>query len=279
MARPTGDTTWLDLGTTKLEATLTFYSELFGWTFEDTGEEFGHYHMISNDGAPVGGLMDVAGMPMPDGTPLESGWDVYLAVDDVDARLARATEHGASVFSPAMDIGPLGRSAMITDPTAARVGLWQANEFEGFEFTGAPGSPVWFELMTHEFDAAREFYSTLLDIQLEPMGESMDDGMMRYLNAGPMDSATWGLGDSTAFMPKEATGWRAYLAVESADPAAAKVQELGGSVLDGPIDSPFGRFATVADPDGATFQICAMSEAVGEGAAAGEPEVGATTAG
>ncbi len=29
----------------------------------------------------------------------------------------------------------------------------------------------------------------------------------------------------------------------------------GGQVLDGPADSPFGRFATVADPQGAQFQI------------------------
>lgn len=35
-------------------------------------------------------------------------------------------------------------------------------------------------------------------------------------------------------------------------------------MLDGPQPSPFGAIATVADPDGATFQICAMSEGVHE---------------
>ena len=37
--------------------------------------------------------------------------------------------------------------------------------------------------------------------------------------------------------------------------AAERVRELGGALLDGPIDSPFGRVATVADPEGASFQI------------------------
>ena len=51
----------------------------------------------------------------------------------------------------------------------------------------------------------------------------------------------------------------------STESALARVRELGGSVLDGPIDSPFGRITTIADPEGATFQISAMSEAVPEG--------------
>ena len=43
------------------------------------------------------------------------------------------------------------------------------------------------------------------------------------------------------------------------------MRELGGSVLDGPIDSPFGRITTVADPEAASFRISAMSEVTTEG--------------
>ncbi|GAB2478006.1 hypothetical protein GCM10027030_10340 [Luteococcus sediminum] len=49
--------------------------------------------------------------------------------------------------------------------------------------------------------------------------------------------------------------WRMYLCVEDADATIEKVKELGGSLLDGPMDSLFGRVATVADPQGAQFQI------------------------
>ena len=99
------------------------------------------------------------------------------------------------------------------------------------------------------------------------MGEEMDEGEddFRYATNGSGESASWGLCDAAGMMPEEAMGWRVYFGVESTEQALAKVQELGGSVLDGPIDSPFGRITTIADPEGASFQISAMSEATTEG--------------
>ena len=60
-------------------------------------------------------------------------------------------------------------------------------------------------------------------------------------------------------------GWRVHFGVECTEQALQRVRKLGGSVLDGPIDSPFGRITTVADLEGASFQISAMSEATTEG--------------
>lgn len=266
MSRTTGSSTWTDLSVQDLDAAKAFYTGVFGWSFQDLGEEFGNYSIISNsDGAPVGGAMSVAGMTAPDGTALPTGWDVYLTVDDADARLALALEKGAIALSPVMDVGTDGRNVMLKDPSGATIGMWQPGEFEGYEFTGKPGSPVWFELMTHDFDGASAFYSAVFDAQLVPMGEPMDGEQFRYSTNGPGDSATWGLCDASGGMPAEATGWRHYLAVESSAAAIERIRQHGGTVLDGPFDSPFGRIATIADPEGATFQISAMSEAVPEG--------------
>lgn len=266
MSRTTGTSTWTDLSVQDLDAARAFYTGVFGWSFKDLGEEFGNYSIISNsDGAPVGGAMSVAGMTAPDGTALPTGWDVYLTVDDADARLALALEKGATALSPIMDVGTDGRNVMLKDPTGASIGMWQPREFEGYAATGKPGSPVWFELMTHDFDGASAFYSEVFDAKLVPMGESMDGEPFRYSTNGPGDSASWGLCDASGGMPAEATGWRHYIAVESSAVAIQRIEEHGGAVLDGPIDSPFGRIATIADPEGATFQISAMSEAVPEG--------------
>ncbi|MGO1201431.1 MAG: VOC family protein [Dermabacteraceae bacterium] len=266
MSRTTGTSTWTDLSVQDLEAAKAFYTGVFGWTFRDLGAEFGHYAIISNaDGAPVGGAMSVAGMTAPDGTALPTGWDVHLTVDDADARLATALEHGATALTPVMDIGTDGRNVMLKDPTGATIGMWQPKEFEGYEFTGAPGSPVWFELMTHEVDAASAFYTAVFDAQLVPMGEAREDHSFRYATNGPGASASWGLCDASGVMPVEDAGWRFYLAVDSSAAAIERIEEHGGTVLDGPIDSPFGRIATIADPEGATFQISAMSETVAEG--------------
>ena len=217
-----------------------------------------------NDGALVGGLMNVSGMTCPTGDPLPPEWGVYLAVDDADARTAKAAEAGGTVIVPPDAISDSGRMSVVLDATGAPIGLWQTGALEGYEFTGTPGSPVWFELMTHRYDEAAAFYTEVFDAQLVPMAEEMTGPDFRYATNGPDESASWGLCDATHTMPEDATGWRIYLGVDSSAAAIARVEELGGTVLDGPTPSPFGTIATIADPEGATFQISAMGEAVPE---------------
>lgn len=261
MSRTLGTTAWLDLNSTDLDTAKAFYAGLFGWTFEDGGEALNHYAMVRNGDALVGGAMDVSGMTCPDGDPLPSAWSVYLAVDDVDARVSAAREQGAQTVVEPDDAGRAGRFAVIVDSNNAGIGLWQAGEIDGYDFTGQPGSPVWFENMTHGFERATEFYTIVFGANLVPMLTPMAGDDFHYATNGPEDEATWGLCDATDVVPADATGWRIYFAVDSTDAALARVRELGGEVLDGPVDSPFGRIATVADPTGATFQITALGEA------------------
>jgi hypothetical protein len=57
-------------------------------------------------------------------------------------------------------------------------------------------------------------------------------------------------------MPAEVPShWAVYFSVDDADAAAAKIAELGGKVLMGPMDIQPGRFAAAADPTGASFNI------------------------
>lgn len=265
MTATTGTSAWIDVSAHDFAASKEFYTGLFGWTFEQLGDEFNSYNLIRNGDALVGGAMDVTGMTCPLGNPIPSEWSVYLTVDDLDARLQKAEQHGAIIAMGADQVGDSGRMAMLIDPTGATICMWEPKDLDGFDFTGQPGSPVWFELMTHKFDEASAFYTAVFDANLVSMSEQMDDDSFRYVTNGPGETASWGLGDATGVMPEDAAGWRVYLGVEAADSAVEKVAELGGRLLDGPVDSPFGRIATIADPEGATFQICAMSEAVAEG--------------
>ena len=49
--------------------------------------------------------------------------------------------------------------------------------------------------------------------------------------------------------------WHVYFAVDDADATAAKAAELGGSVMVPPFDTPVGRMAVLADPQGAVFSV------------------------
>jgi predicted enzyme related to lactoylglutathione lyase len=50
-----------------------------------------------------------------------------------------------------------------------------------------------------------------------------------------------------------AAQWSVTFAVDDADKAAARAEELGATIRRGPVDGPWVRMAEVEDPQGATF--------------------------
>jgi uncharacterized protein len=131
------------------------------------------------------------------------------------------------------------------------VGLWQAGKLPGASLVGEPGAVSWAELQTGDLDVAQAFYTALFGYAWQET-----PGGLRY--------ATFSVGGQLAggalAIPEEwhAGGrpnprWLTYFAVDDADAAAASAERLGGDVLFPPQDSPFGRFAVLRDPQGATF--------------------------
>jgi predicted enzyme related to lactoylglutathione lyase len=113
---------------------------------------------------------------------------------------------------------------------------------------------IWYELMTSDQDAAETFYRAVVGWNMADAGQPG----MRYtiLSAGDR-----GMGGLTA-LPREACeagarpGWLGYVGVPDADGAAKRIVEAGGAIHRGPEDIPnVGRFAVVADPGGAVFQL------------------------
>lgn len=259
---------WIDYTCHNTEAMKTFYTEIFGWEFVDQGEDFGHYHFIRKDGTDVGGF---AAAMHEDGTPasteeMPTSWMIYLETLDIEKTVSAAEAAGAPAFFPPMAVGELGTFTVITDPAGAAVGLWQRGTYPGFSLPLTPGTPVWFENMSADFDAALPFYRDVLawdvawmgpdgegDPAADSSGAEPAEGEMRYVTHGAGDTAVAGLCDAKEWF--EQSQWRVYLTTENADEACAKVTELGGRIVDGPMDSPFGRVASAVDPEGGTFQI------------------------
>ncbi|MDN6191904.1 MAG: VOC family protein, partial [Brevibacterium sp.] len=74
-----------------------------------------------------------------------------------------------------------------------------------------------------------------------------------YSTHGADENAVAGICDASEWT--QVSFWRDYINVENTDATATRVAELGGKLLAGPEDSPYGRIATVTDPEGATFQL------------------------
>lgn len=112
--------------------------------------------------------------------------------------------------------------------------------------------PCWFELGTNDQDGAAAFYGKVLGWEV---GDSqMPDFDYRLAKAGgAMVAGMMPLDDQPPGTPPN---WLIYFAADSADDAARVVAEQGGRVLKGPADIPgTGRFAVLADPQGAVFGI------------------------
>jgi uncharacterized protein len=119
----------------------------------------------------------------------------------------------------------------------------------------APGSFCWIELGTTDQAAAKTFYGKLFGWQANdvPMGPSEMYTMFQLRDRNVAAGYTLRPGQRSAGVPPH---WMLYVAVDSADDAAARVRTLGGSVLMDPFDVfDVGRMAVMQDPTGAVFCV------------------------
>jgi uncharacterized protein len=110
---------WNELMTRDPEQAKAFYGKTVGWRFDGMPIAQGTYWVCKDGDAAVGGIFDMNG-PEFEGIPPH--WFAYLAVDDVDARVAGATAEGARLLRPMFDIAGVGRIAILKDPVGAAIG-------------------------------------------------------------------------------------------------------------------------------------------------------------
>lgn len=116
------------------------------------------------------------------------------------------------------------------------------------------GDFIWYELMTPEPDAATAFYEPLLGWSVSPPRDPDFD----YREVKASEGHVGGFLRLTPDMIDGGAGpaWVGYLAVDDVDAAAAAIERDGGTIHVSPRDIPdVGRFAMVADPQGAVFYI------------------------
>ena len=251
MPRP-GQPVWLELNSTDLTKARAFYGALFGWTFLDNGPDYGGYNIVLLGDQVVAGAMQI-NEDMADNGAMDS-LVVYLSSDDIESDFQAAVERGALPVVAPMEVPAQGTMAFIVDPAGAAIGLWQGVNV-AVQATNRPGGVCWWELMTHRYEESVDFYSSVFDIPAAPMGPQ--DADFRYSTLTGDEGPVAGICDASSFVNGTTVPpyWRVYLGVADIDSSLAKLAELGGRLLDGPQDSPFGRLATVADDQGAQFQM------------------------
>ena len=193
---------WVDVmveTTEQREALMSFYSSLYGWTWEVGGENMGYYSIAHSEGAPVMGLGQGPGG--------HGAMVPYFLTDDISASAETAAELGATVFMGPMEVPGAGIMALVTDPTGAVHGLWQEGEFKGFD------DPA----------AAAAYYTTLTGhTVIEPSPG------MRVLNVGEQ----WFASVSENQVPERpGAQWNSIYVVETLEAARDKIRKLGGTIV------------------------------------------------
>lgn len=111
---------------------------------------------------------------------------------------------------------------------------------------------VWYELMTADVEAAKTFYRHVIGWNVQDMPD------MAYTLFLAGDTHVGGV----MALPEEVRSagvpphWIGYVAVEDVDASADRARTFGGSVHVPPRDIPnVGRFAMIADPQGAAITV------------------------
>lgn len=242
---PHGAPCWVTLGTGNEQRARAFYGEVLGWTFRDAGPRQHDWTLAEIDDGVVAGIGAIREDPM-------SSWLLGFAVDDVAATAAAVVNAGGQLLQPVHDVlAGAARSAVGRDPGGMRFALVEAGEFSGVSVVNVPGALVWEDGSADDPEAARTFYTAVLGWSYLHDRQGDSDAVLFGLPGG----APWGgLGGNPG---GDRAAWCPWFGVESVDRTVDTVIALGGGVLSGPDDGPWGRTARVQDPEGAVFGVVA----------------------
>jgi uncharacterized protein len=261
---PAGVTSWVDVAHDDVEGATAFYGGLFGWTFtEDPSPEDADGYLIAQlDG------VDAAGIVGARAHPGSSGWNTYIAVDDLEAAIARIQAAGGQVVTTASQAGMGGRSAACADPYGVVFGLWRAGGRPGAQALNAPGAWNFSDLHATDPEASADWYAEVFGWSVDDLGfgrmirrpgygdhlaaTSDPEIYQRQSGVGAPPGFADAIGWMAPLLPGEEAHWHVTFTVADRDATAASVNRLGGTVL-GTSDSDWTREVLVRDPQGAVF--------------------------
>jgi predicted enzyme related to lactoylglutathione lyase len=264
---PEGVPSWVDVEQRDLEAALSFYGGLFGWTFTDATPSAAsrRYVVARLDGRDAAGLGEP---PEGDDPARAARWNTYIAVDDADAVGDRIGAAGGRVLEGPSDAGEGGRWAACADPLGVRFRLWQARERPGAQAVNTPGGWNFSDLRTPDPAASTRFYGAVFGWSVEDLGFA---SMLRRPGYGDHLQATVdpdirtrqadvaappGFADAIGWLgpvgPEEEPDWHVSFTVADRDETAAAAERLGGAVV-ASTDSDWTRDAVIRDPQGGVF--------------------------
>ena len=260
---------WIDTTQPDPEAAVAFYTELFGWEFEDVmpPDAPGRYFV----GRIRGGDVAAVGS-QPEGGAQPAVWNTYVWVEDAGATADKVLAAGGTVLMEPAEVGPdSGRMAVFADPAGAAFCVWQPNAHRGATVVNEHGALNFNDLYTRDLEGAKAFYGAVFGWEVLDLGRNSAwvlsgyGDLLEQLNPGTRERMA-AMGAPERFedvvaslqlipgdQPDLPPHWGVTFGVDDADAIAARAAELGGRVVVPPFDAPWVRLTMISDPQGATF--------------------------
>ena len=244
----TGKFVWYDIFTDDLGAVEPFYSELFGWTFDNVSGSKEQVKTISLNGVPVGNAVKV--VPL-DGAQRESMWLPYMSTPDVDTAVQFVEENQGSVATGPKDLQGRGRVAVVHDPGGALFALLHANGGDPLDDELEPFSWLGGELWTRDMEEATDFYVRLAGYEERLVPLACGDTYHFLMGDGEPRA-----GVAKILWDDVEPNWVPYVAVDDVVKIVDKALALGATLLMEPDTTyPDNEVALLADPSGAVFGV------------------------
>ena len=122
----------------------------------------------------------------------------------------------------------------------------------GMSISNEPGAVVWTEQISRDPDRARAFYGAVFGYTF-----AATDGAPDYWTITPpgVTESVAGLGTWQGAVADAPPHWMTYFLVDNVDDTVATAEGAGGTAVQPPADTPFGRIAVLVDPAGAMFSV------------------------
>lgn len=244
---PDGTPCWADVMVDDLDSARLFYEGLFGWTVQTGEAEYGGYSVCLKRDHQLGAITPKMSPDQP------SVWTTYLASSDVEAAAAKVVANGGRLIAEPMVIGDFGSMAVAADPTGAVFAIWQAGSNKGASIFNEPGSVIWNEQLSTDWQASKDFYQAVFGWTFNDMSS---DGF-QYATFRVDGRDVGGIG-AIGTDDDQPSRWVVYFAVEDTDEAVNEAVRLGGNLRRPAADTPYGRLAVISDPEGAAFALMSV---------------------
>jgi predicted enzyme related to lactoylglutathione lyase len=246
-----GKFVWADLVTDDVPAARTFYTDLFGWTFQTIGT----YTVMANLERPICGLFQ---RPRPKEGSAQPRWFGYISMSSVSRTERTVTKLGGRVLFPAQEFPKRGEQAVFADPEGAVFGVVKSSSGDPEDMLAEPGDWIWIQLLSRDAQKAAEFYHSIAGYEI--VGNTSSNRLSDFVLTSEGYARATIRTIPSANTQVQPT-WLPFVRVKNVEESLARAKQLGGKVLIEPKPELFeGKVAVIADPTGAALGVLDWSQ-------------------